>query len=107
MTSGYNIENEPVLDRPVAILRHNINDRWTLAGRAEYYGDQDEVIISTDADGFETLGFSLNLDYAPVSNVSLRFEGRTLSGKDEYFFNRNGTASTSNTFLTSALAISF
>ncbi|AEE54294.1 porin [Haliscomenobacter hydrossis] len=92
---------------PIAILRHNINEHWTLAGRVEYYGDQDEVIISTDANGFQTLGFSLNLDYTPVSNVSLRFEGRTLSGKDEYFFNRNGTASMSNTFLTSALAISF
>ena len=92
---------------PIAILRYSINDQFTIAGRAEYYGDQDEVIVSTPGSGFETLGLSLNLDYMPVSNVSLRLEGRTLSGQGDYFFNRDGQRSSSNTFLTTALAISF
>lgn len=92
---------------PIGILRYSINEHWALAGRVEYYGDQDEIIISSPSDGFETLGLSLNLDYMPVSNVSLRFEGRTLSGQGDYFFNRDGQRSSSNTFLTTALAISF
>jgi Putative beta-barrel porin-2, OmpL-like. bbp2 len=92
---------------PIAILRYSINDQLAIAGRAEYYGDKDEVIISTPGSGFETLGLSLNLDYMPVSNVSLRFEGRTLSGQGDYFFNRDGQRSSSNTFFTTALAIAF
>lgn len=92
---------------PIGILRYSINEHWALAGRVEYYGDQDGIIISSPSDGFETLGLSLNLDYMPVSNVSLRFEGRTLSGQGDYFFNRDGQRSSSNTFLTTALAISF
>lgn len=92
---------------PIAILRYNINDQFAIAGRAEYYGDKDEVIVSAPGSGFETLGLSLNLDYMPVSNVSLRLEGRTLSGQGDYFFNRDGQRSSSNTFFTTALAIAF
>lgn len=92
---------------PVAIVRYSINDQFAIAGRAEYYGDPDEVIVSSPGSGFETLGFSLNLDYMPVSNVSLRLEGRTLSGQGDYFFNRDGQRSSSNTFFTTALAIAF
>jgi len=92
---------------PIAILRYTINDHWAIAGRAEYYSDQDKVIIAAPGDGFETLGLSLNLDYLPLPNVALRFEGRTLSGQGDYFFNRDGQRSSSNTFLTTALAISF
>jgi hypothetical protein len=50
---------------------------------------------------------SLNLDYLPTPNVALRFEGRTLSGQGDYFFDRSGQRSSSNTFLSTALAISF
>lgn len=92
---------------PIAILRYTINDHWAIAGRAEYYSDQDELIIAAPGDGFETLGLSLNLDYLPLPNVALRFEARTLSGQGDYFFNRDGQRSSSNTFLTTALAISF
>lgn len=92
---------------PIAILRYSINERFAIAGRAEYYGDQEEIIVSATGSGFETLGLSLNLDYLPLPNVALRFEGRTLSGKGDYFFNRDGQRSSSNTFLTTALAISF
>lgn len=92
---------------PVAILRNTINDHWAIAGRVEFYGDPDQVIIGSEDGGFKTLGLSLNLDYMPVSNVSLRLEGRTLSGQGDYFFNREGQRSSSNTFFTTALAIAF
>lgn len=92
---------------PIAILRYSINDQFAIAGRAEYYGDKDEIIVSASGPGFETLGLSLNLDYMPVSNVSLRLEGRTLSGQGDYFSNRDGQRSSSNTFFTTALAIAF
>lgn len=92
---------------PIAILRYSINDQFAIAGRAEYYGDKDEVIVSAPGSGFGTLGLSLNLDYMPVSNVSLRLEGRTLSGQGDYFLNRDGQRISSNTFFTTALAIAF
>jgi len=91
---------------PVAILRHTPNENWAIAGRVEYYNDKNGVIINA-LNGFETTGLSLNLDYLPVSNVALRFEARTLSGKRNYFKNSEGVATSSNTFLTSAIAIFF
>lgn len=92
---------------PIAILRHTINDHWALAGRVEFYGDPDQVIIASEVGGFKTWGLSLNLDYLPMPNVALRVEGRTLNGQGNYFLNRDGQRSYSNTFLTTALAISF
>jgi hypothetical protein len=91
---------------PIAILRHMPNEHWAISGRVEYYNDKNGVIINA-LNGFETTGLSLNLDYLPVSNVALRFEARTLSGKRNYFKNSEGLATSSNTFLTSAIAISF
>ena len=71
---------------PVAILKYTINNKWAIAGRAEHYNDKNGVIISTGtANGFQTTGYSLNIDYAPVKNVLVRVEGRTLKSKDNVF----------------------
>ncbi len=92
---------------PVAILKYTISSKWAIAGRAEHYNDKNGVIIATSTpNDFQTTGYSLNIDYAPVKNVLVRVEGRTLSSKDNIFI--KGTSFVkNNTFVTSSIAVSF
>lgn len=92
---------------PVLIARYAINNKVSLSARGEYYSDKNGVIIATGTEnGFKTMGYSLNFDYSIYSNVMWRIEARTLNSKDDIFV-KNGTATASNTFVTTALAISF
>ncbi|MEP7264724.1 MAG: porin [Bacteroidota bacterium] len=92
---------------PVLILKYQLTDKFAIAGRGEFYNDKNGIIIATGTEnGFQTSSFSLNLDYAPASNIVWRIEGRTLNSKDKIFV-KDGDAVNSNTFVTSSLAISF
>ncbi len=91
---------------PVAILKYTINNKWAIAGRAEHYNDKNGVIISTGtANGFQTTGYSLNIDFAPVKNVLVRMEGRTLNSKDNVFIKGSNLVK-GNTFFTASMAVS-
>ena len=90
---------------PEGLLKYTINDKWAIAGRMEYYHDKSGVIISTrTANGFQTKGYSMNIDYAPVKNVLVRLEAKSLSSKDAIFKKGNGV-SKHNSFVTSSIAI--
>lgn len=92
---------------PVLILKYSINDKWAVAARGEYYEDRNGVIIATGtANGFKTTGFSLDLDYAPASNVLVRLEGRSLNSKDNIFVKEEDLKK-GNAFVTGSVAISF
>ena len=92
---------------PVLILKYAPNSKWAIAARGEYYHDKNGVIIASGtANGFQTTGFSLNVDYAPVSNAVIRLEARTLNSKDDVFIKGSGV-SNNNTFITSSIAVSF
>jgi hypothetical protein len=93
---------------PVMIARYTINDRVTLAGRIEYYSDEKGVIIATGtSNGFQTLGFSANLDVQVHKNAVWRLEGKLFNSKDEIFIDMKGSPDKSNALLTTALAIWF
>jgi hypothetical protein len=92
---------------PVAIARYTINSQWALAGRVEYYEDKNGMLIATGtANGFKTTGYSLNIDYSPVSNAVLRLEGKVYDSKDKIFI-RDLSAVNRNAALTASLAVSF
>lgn len=92
---------------PVVILKVELNDHWSLSARGEYYGDGNEVIISTDTkNGFRTYGFSFNVDYKITNNAIWRIEGRHLNSKDDIFLKDNKAVNT-NTLLATSLAVSF
>jgi hypothetical protein len=92
---------------PVLILKYSINDKWAIAARGEYYSDENGVIIGTGTpNGFKTTGFSLNVDYAPASNMLIRVEGRNLNSKDDVFV-KESSVTNSNTAVTASVAISF
>jgi hypothetical protein len=92
---------------PVVIIKVNLNNHWAIAARGELYMDENGVIIATGTEnGFQTMGYSLNLDYKIRDIAVWRIEGRTLNSKDD-IFNKDGTVVKINTFVTTSLAISF
>lgn len=92
---------------PVSIIKYSICDRWSIAARAEYYSDANGVIIATGTpNGFKTTGFSLNIDHAPAKNVTVRLEARSQNSKDK-IFTRGAGLTTTNTFITSSIAVAF
>ncbi|MBC7776477.1 MAG: porin [Phycisphaerae bacterium] len=93
---------------PVMIARYTINDRLSLAGRVEYYADENGVIIATGTpNGFQTLGVSANLDVQVHKNAVWRLEGKIYNSQDDIFNEADGTPTNSNAVLTTALAIWF
>lgn len=92
---------------PVLIARYLLNDQVTLAARAEYYSDEKGVIIATGTpNGFQTFGFSVNLDVQVHRNALWRIEGKWFGSEDEIFVKDN-VPDKNNAVLTTALAIWF
>lgn len=92
---------------PVFIAKYKATDKINVAARGEYYSDKNGVIIATGTpNGFQTFGYSVNLDYNIYDNVVWRIEARNLSSKDGVF-SKNGTPSEQNFVAVTALAISF
>ena len=92
---------------PVVIAKYSPNSRISIAARAEYYSDENQVIISTNTkNGFQTYGYSLNFDYNLNENVVWRIEGKVYSSRDKIFL-LNNKASNFNYCLSTSLAVSF
>lgn len=101
-SSSYNTWYSPAL-----IARYQFADKWFVAARGEYYKDKNGVIISTGTpNGFETFGYSLNIDYAPFPNAVIRLEGKMYDSKDA-IFTRDNMPVANNGLITSSIAISF
>jgi hypothetical protein len=91
----------------VAVLQYKFAEKWALAGRTEHYKDMNAFFINTGtADGFNTRGYSLNLDYSPVSNAVVRLEGKLYNSKEKVFLSEQGNRKT-NALVTGSIAISF
>jgi hypothetical protein len=70
----------------VAMARYRIDERFSLAARAEYYSDPAGVIIPTGTpNNFQTLSASLNFDVALTPNLLWRVEGRVFSSRDAIY----------------------
>lgn len=71
---------------PVIIIRYNPVSKFAIAARYEFYSDKNGVMINSGtANGFQTHGVSLNLDYIISSKAVWRIEGRVFKSKDEIF----------------------
>ncbi|HKK78065.1 MAG TPA: outer membrane beta-barrel protein [Phaeodactylibacter sp.] len=93
---------------PVLIARYAISEKVAIAGRAEYYSDESEVIIPTGTpNGFQTFGYSVNLDVKVRERVLWRLEGRVLdSNRDPIFTDSDGNPTERNVFVGTSLSIS-
>jgi hypothetical protein len=94
---------------PVLIARYAITDKVAVAGRAEYYSDEGEVIVATGTpNGFQTFGYSVNLDMQVRERVLWRLEGRALdSNRDAIFTDADGNPTARNYFVGTSLSIAF
>lgn len=91
---------------PTTIFRYQVNDRTFLAARWELYRDEDGAIIASGTpNGFNTMGYSLNVDQWIAPNVVWRTEVRMLQGQDKLFADADGHATESNFAITTSLAI--
>ncbi|TCC91731.1 porin [Pedobacter frigiditerrae] len=92
---------------PVLIAQYKFDPKFTVAARAEYYKDKDGVFIATGTpNGFKTMGYSMNLDYAPISNAVVRLEGKVYDSKDKVFTRDLGLVN-HNATITASIAVSF
>jgi hypothetical protein len=102
-SNQYNIWYSPVL-----ICRITPSAKSAIVGRIEYYCDKNGVIIPTEtANGFKTLGYSVNYDYKISEKAVWRIEARNLQSKDDIFLNKNNTVFNNNFFITTSIAVSF
>lgn len=73
---------------PVLIIKQSINEKTRIAIRGEYYSDPKQIIITTGTtNGFQTFGFSSNLDYDLNDKIKCRIEGKMFQSKDKIFVN--------------------
>lgn len=92
---------------PVLIAQFSPTQKIHIAARGEYYSDENQVIIATGTpNGFQTYGYSLNVDFNITDNAMWRIEGRAFSSKDEVF-TENGNPSKNNYFAGTSLAVKF
>jgi len=90
------------------VLRYRPGAKTAVAIRAEYYMDENGVIVaSTTPGGFKTSGFSANFDYAIFDKVQWRLEGKLFNSEYNIFNDKNGTASNNCPIATTSLSIAF
>ena len=117
ITAGFDIGSEQKVKgssamntwyTPVVILKYAPDSKWAIAARGEYYYDKYGVIIASGTpNGFQTAGFSFNVDYTPIPNAVIRLELRSLNSKDDIFTKGSGAVTNNNTFISSSIAVSF
>lgn len=102
--SSYSIWYSPVL-----ILRYAPIDKLALSARVEYYSDRNQVIVTTGTtNGFQTMGYSLNLDVKIHENALWRIEGRSFNSPQDFIFtDRNRVSSRYNNFVGTSLSLAF
>lgn len=92
---------------PVLIPRFAINDRTHMAARWELYQDQDGVIVGATGtpNGFNTMGYSINLDRKIGENALWRIEARALDSQDMIFLDADAKPTTRNVSFTTSMSI--
>jgi len=103
-SSNYNLWYSPVI-----IARYTPTEKLAFAARVEYYSDEDEVIISSGTtNGFQTFGYSLNMDIRLMKNILWRLEARTFnSQRDNIFPDQNQNMVRNNYALGTSLSMTF
>jgi hypothetical protein len=71
---------------PQVVFYKELNDKAKLGFRAEYFGDENGVIIYTGTpNGFRTSSASINFDYNLNEHAMWRIEARGFTSKDKVF----------------------
>lgn len=87
---------------PNFIVRCLLTDVVSCSGRVEYYNDKNGVIINSGTpNGFQTLSYSLNVDFKLTDALLWRVEGSMFDSKDAIYVTRISTSHTDSMILTS------
>lgn len=93
---------------PNIVLRYTYSDRLQWTARLEYFHDKHGVIISTGSDhGFQTMGYSVNMDYQLNPHWVWRNELRQLHSRDAIFNQASSRLVDDSWMATSALTLRF
>ena len=86
---------------PVIISKINLAKKNKIAGRLEFYSDQQQAIITTSTpNGYQTLGASINYDYQISPKVLWRSELKRYNSKDPIFkYRQNSNQQTTATMV--------
>lgn len=87
-----------------ASLKREIGEKFTAAGRYEFYSDPKAIIVN---EGMKVTGLSANLDYQMKENALFRIEIRQFENPDAIFSLPAGKFSTGNTAITGSFAVRF
>lgn len=88
---------------PSLLARYSLNSQNAVGMRAEYIQDTAGAVIGGNGFGAESFGASANYDYAPQTDIALRFEARWLQDANKaYKENHDETL-----FYTASLALKF
>lgn len=90
------------------IGRYNLNEKFSLTGRVEYFDDPDQIQIAsiTNSNGFRTYSSSLGANIKIAANILLRFEGRTFFS-DQNQYQRAGSEVKNSNLMVSNVTIWF
>ncbi|SRR5579883_2666918 len=89
------------------IAHYMLSEQWGIGIRGEQYNDPNAVIVATGTpNGYQTFGYSANVDYVVSDHATLRFEAKHYSSKDNIFV-RDGSPVGESTILTSSMALEF
>lgn len=92
---------------PNVLAKYQMTEKTGIGARVEYFSDKNGVIISTGTPGgFQTVGYSLNIDHQIHNNILWRTEARGLSSKDKIFI-QDGDATAGNFSITTGLSAWF
>jgi hypothetical protein len=88
--------------------RYSFAPKWSATARLEHYNDRHEFLVSTNTpNGFQTTGYSLNIDYRIVPSAVFRIEGKLYNSKDAVFTTTDEAVTRIYSGLTTVLAVSF
>lgn len=89
------------------LLQYSINSKYSSAFRVEHYNDKKGIIVSANTtNGFQTFGYSFNMDYKPVEYIMFRTEARFFNAKDNMFL-RHGVLNNNNYAILASMAVWF
>lgn len=93
---------------PTFIAQFTLNKYVKMAFRLEYYQDPNGVIIPTSTpNGFQTTGFSWNIDVNPIPELFIRSQIGRYGSQDAVFATENGWSKTDIYFgISAALLVS-
>lgn len=71
---------------PIAVYQRIVNKQLKTAARLEYFYDQAGVLIPLQNEiSFSNVGCSVNIDYSPLPQITMRLEWRSFVNRIDYF----------------------